>query len=111
MRTSHSTSPLGAAIDWREHPRYYPFSSYLRSRFPFRVYKVTIDAGFTCPNRDGSKGLGGCTYCINQSFSPNARSERKSVADQVKAGIDVLSARYRARKFIAYFQAFTNTYA
>jgi len=96
---------------WREHPRYYPFSAYLRERFPCRVYKVTIDAGFTCPNRDGTRGIGGCTYCINESFSPNARAPRRSVGEQVAKGMTVLRARYRAEKFIAYFQAYSNTYA
>ena len=111
MRTQESPSAVVASAAWKEHPRYYAFSAYLRERFPWRVYKVTIDAGFTCPNRDGTKGVGGCTYCINESFSPNARLPKRSVREQVEKGIGILSARYRAEKFIAYFQAYSNTYA
>ena len=111
MSLEQNASVTTALPDWRTHPRYYPFSFYLRKRFPCRVHKVTIDAGFTCPNRDGAKGIGGCTYCINESFSPNARSRRRSVRSQVEAGIDILGTRYGAQKFIAYFQAYSNTYA
>jgi hypothetical protein len=95
-----------------EHPqRYYPFSQFLRERFPCRVQKIPIHAGFTCPNRDGSAGVGGCTYCANESFSPNARGKSIPIREQVKSGIKFLSNRYGAEKFIVYFQAFTNTYA
>jgi len=97
--------------DWRRHPRYYPFSRFLRQRFPWKVHKVTIDAGFTCPNRDGTKGTGGCIYCINESFCPNSGRGRLSVTEQVTNGMAILRRRYGAEKFIAYFQAFTNTYA
>jgi radical SAM protein (TIGR01212 family) len=107
MSTSAKTC---AAPAWQATRRYYAFSDYLRERYPFRVYKVTLDAGFTCPNRDGKVGTGGCIYCINRSFSPNARHERATVTDQMERGIAALRARYRARKFIAYFQAYTNTY-
>jgi radical SAM protein (TIGR01212 family) len=99
-----------AAPAWQAARRYYGFSDYLRERYPFRVYKVTLDAGFTCPNRDGKVGTGGCIYCINRSFSPNARHERATVTDQMQRGIEALRARYKARKFLAYFQAYTNTY-
>lgn len=90
--------------------RWFPFSERLRQLFPFRVAKIPLDAGFTCPNVDGALVFGGCTYCDNQSFSPNARGPRASVAEQMRRGTE----RYRAKgftRFIAYFQAGTNTYA
>jgi radical SAM protein (TIGR01212 family) len=91
--------------------RWYAFSRFLRGRFGSRVYRVTVDAGFTCPNVDGSVALGGCVYCDNRSFSPNRRLPRRTVREQVSRGIEVLSQRYQADKFLAYFQAATNTYA
>jgi hypothetical protein len=75
-----------------------------------RVHKLAIHAGFTCPNRDGTRGWGGCTFCNNASFSPNARGE-PDVAAQIAAGRAVLARRTGARRFLAYFQAYTNTYA
>jgi len=89
---------------------YYPFSDYLRRRFGCKVHKVSLDAGFTCPNRDGTLGVGGCTYCVNESFSPNVGGPRRSISEQMADGIAYMRRRYRARKFFAYFQAFTNTY-
>ena len=91
--------------------RYYAFSRFLRERFGARVYRVTIDAGFTCPNVDGSVAVGGCVYCDNRSFSPNRRLPRTTVREQVRRGIEILQRRYQADKFLAYFQAATNTYA
>jgi len=90
---------------------YYPFSAYLRARYGCKVHKVSIHAGFTCPNRDGRVGVGGCTYCINESFSPQAGKPPRSVREQMADGIDYMRRRYHARKFFAYFQAFSNTYA
>jgi radical SAM protein (TIGR01212 family) len=92
-------------------PRYFAFSRFLQQRFGRRVYRVTIDAGFTCPNVDGSVAVGGCVYCDNRSFSPNRRLPRTAIRDQVRRGIDILKKRYEAERFIAYFQAATNTYA
>jgi radical SAM protein (TIGR01212 family) len=91
--------------------RYYAFSRFLRERFGTRVYRVTIDAGFTCPNVDGTVAVGGCVYCDNRSFSPNRRLPRTSVAAQVERGVGALQKRYGADRFLAYFQAATNTYA
>src|SRR5215475_3366539 len=91
--------------------RYYAFSRFLRDRFGARVYRVTIDAGFTCPNVDGSVAVGGCVYCDNRSFSPNRRLPRTTVQAQIERGIVLLGQRYAADRFIAYFQAATNTYA
>ncbi len=81
----------------------------LLARYGERVHKLAIHAGFTCPNRDGSKGRGGCTFCNNSSFSPNAR-KTPDVAMQIEAGRRVLARRTGAKKFLAYFQAYTNTY-
>jgi radical SAM protein (TIGR01212 family) len=81
----------------------------LLARHGERVHKLAINAGFTCPNRDGSKGRGGCTFCNNSSFSPNARRE-PDVAEQIEAGRRVIAKRTGAKKFLAYFQAYTNTY-
>ena len=91
--------------------RYYAFSRFLREQFGAKVYRVTIDAGFTCPNVDGSVAVGGCVYCDNRSFSPNRRLPRTTVREQVRRGIEILQRRYQADKFLAYFQAATNTYA
>jgi hypothetical protein len=86
------------------------FGQDLKRRYGARVHKLAINAGFTCPNRDGSKGRGGCTFCNNVSFSPNAR-QHPDVAAQIAAGRAVLARRTGAKRFIAYFQAYTNTYA
>lgn len=90
-------------------PRYVSYANHLRQIFGCRVQKVSIDAGFTCPNRDGSVTTGGCIYCNNTSFSPTNR--RLSVTEQLENGKRFLRRRYGAKKFIAYFQAYTNTYA
>ena len=91
--------------------RYNSYGDYLKSKFGGRVRKISIDAGFTCPNRDGTKGYGGCTYCNNISFVPSYCQPGMSIAEQVEAGVAFLSRRYKANKFIAYFQAYSNTYA
>src|SRR3954466_12556202 len=91
--------------------RYRALSSYLRDRFGTKVRTVTIDAGFTCPNVDGTITTGGCVYCDNRSFSPNRRLPRATVAAQVERGITILQKRYRVEQFLAYFQAATNTHA
>ncbi len=75
-----------------------------------RVHKVAIDAGFSCPNRDGSKGIGGCTFCNNATFSPNGKTPNP-ILEQIQSGRNVLIKRTGAKKYIAYFQAYTNTYA
>src|SRR5438105_6414904 len=87
---------------------YRSMNSYLRAKYGERVQKVSIDAGFTCPNRDGTKAVGGCIYCNNDSFN---FSPPVSVREQIAVGIEKARRRYGARKFIAYFQAYSNTYA
>lgn len=91
--------------------RFYPFREYLKEHFPYKVHKIPLHAGFTCPNRDGHVGVGGCTYCINESFSPNVNRPSLSIKEQVERGKAFHKKRYGAEKFIAYFQSFTNTYA
>jgi len=91
--------------------RFNSFGDYMRRRFGFNVYKVNIDAGFTCPNRDGTLGVTGCIYCNNESFKPSACMPTLTVREQVKKGIGYLRKRYGAERFLAYFQAYTNTYA
>ncbi len=90
---------------------YNAFGPYIRKKFGDNIYKVNIDAGFTCPNRDGTVAYGGCIYCNNDSFRPSSCSPSLSIEDQVSNGIAYLSKRYGARRFIAYFQPYTNTYA
>ncbi|MFO8001140.1 MAG: TIGR01212 family radical SAM protein [Marinilabilia sp.] len=87
------------------------YSSYLRRRFPRRVQKISIDAGFTCPNRDGSRGEGGCTFCNNDTFNPEYCHPSKSISRQVEEGISIFSKKYPDQDYLAYFQAYTNTYA
>jgi len=91
--------------------RYNAYGPFLRNRFGCRVYKVIVDAGFTCPNRDGTVAMGGCTYCNNDSFRPESAERLRPIAEQVVLGIGYLRRRYKAQKFIVYFQPFTNTHA
>jgi radical SAM protein (TIGR01212 family) len=91
--------------------RYRALSAHLRERFGGKVRSVTIDAGFTCPNVDGTVTTGGCVYCDNRSFSPNRRLPRATVRVQLDRGIAILAKRFGADRFIAYFQAGTNTHA
>ena len=89
---------------------YFSYRDYLKQLFPFRVYKIGLDAGFTCPNRDGSVAYGGCVYCENRSFSPNSKGSKLSVSEQIENGMEFYRRLFKAEKFIAYFQAYTNTY-
>ena len=91
--------------------RYNDLNSYFRSIFGCRVQKITIDAGLSCPNRDGMISTGGCIYCNLRGSGTGAHKKGYSVTDQIIAGKKVLSKRYKAKKFMAYFQSFTNTYA
>ena len=91
--------------------RYNSYGRFLRERFGCRISKVSVDAGFSCPNRDGTIAVGGCTYCNNDSFRPRSAEKPKPIARQVEEGIEYLRKRYRSEKFIVYFQPFTNTHA
>ncbi|MDR2764817.1 MAG: TIGR01212 family radical SAM protein [Tannerella sp.] len=91
---------------------YYEFSDFLKRRFSFKVQKISVNAGFTCPNRDGSKGIGGCTYCNNATFNPGyCRTAGQSISAQLEEGVRFFARKYPEMKYIAYFQAYTNTYA
>jgi radical SAM protein (TIGR01212 family) len=91
--------------------RYHAYNFFLRQRFGRRVQKVSVDAGFTCPNVDGTVTTGGCTFCDNRSFSPSRRVRRQEIRAQISDGIRRLKIRYDCDQFLAYFQPATNTYA
>lgn len=89
---------------------YNDLGDFLRNIFPYKVQKISLNAGFTCPNRDGSKGWGGCTYCNNQTFSPEYCHTERSITQQLEEGVRFFSRKYPDMKYLAYFQAYTNTY-
>ncbi len=91
--------------------RYRAFSDHLKELFGEKVYRVTLDAGFTCPNRDGLLTYGGCTFCDERGSGPRAYDATVAIREQLQQGMEAMRRRYKAQKFIAYFQAFTNTYA
>jgi uncharacterized protein len=91
--------------------RFYAFSQFLKDTLGFPAHKLVVDAGFTCPTIDGTRGRGGCRYCNNAAFSPAVAHRDKSIAEQVRLEAALARERYGADRFIAYFQAFTNTYA
>ncbi len=90
--------------------RYNQYSAYLKKKFGAKVYKITIDAGFSCPNRDGTISRGGCIFCDEGGSFSQAHSNKLSVEGQIETGIQNLSQRFKAEKFMAYFQAYSNTY-
>ncbi|MDP2337537.1 MAG: TIGR01212 family radical SAM protein [Bacteroidota bacterium] len=96
---------------WGSDKRYNDFSGHFRIKFNGRVQKISIDAGFTCPNRDGSRGTGGCSYCNNLTFSPEYCNLEKSITSQLTEGIAFFSRKYSSMRYLAYFQAYSNTYA
>jgi len=97
---------------WGTDRRFNAYSDYFRKEYGERVQKITINAGFTCPNRDGKVGRGGCTFCDNRAFNPSYDDAHTSVTEQIKKGMEFHKKRYRrATSYLAYFQAFSNTYA
>ena len=90
--------------------RYNQYSAYLKNKFGVKVYKITLDAGFSCPNRDGTISTGGCIFCDEGGSFSQAHSNLLSIEEQIDAGIKTLSARFKAQKFMSYFQAYSNTY-
>jgi radical SAM protein (TIGR01212 family) len=92
-------------------PYYNDYGTWIRRQFEFRVQKISIDAGFTCPNRDGRISTGGCIYCDNRTFNPSYCQRRLSVSNQLAEGKQFFARKYPDMKYLAYFQAFTNTYA
>lgn len=95
---------------WGTNRPYNDYSSYFKKKFDERVQKISIDAGFSCPNRDGTKGRGGCTYCNNDTFNPFYCEPSKSVTQQLNEGVAFFEPKYKTQKYIAYFQAYSNTY-
>lgn len=90
---------------------YNDFGSWIRTQFSFRVQKISIDAGFSCPNRDGRISSGGCTYCDNRTFNPSYCNRTKTITEQLEEGKRFFGRKYPDMKYLAYFQAYTNTYA
>ena len=89
---------------------YNDYGKYLSRIFDFKVQKISVDGGFSCPNRDGTKGTGGCTYCNNRTFNPAYCHRNRSVTEQMHEGIGFFSRKYPSMRYLAYFQAYTNTY-
>jgi hypothetical protein len=101
-----------APYPWGHDRRFNAYAEYFKKLFGGRVQKIAIDAGFTCPNRDGSKGRGGCSYCDNDAFNPSYCLPEKPIRQQIEEGIEFHARRYRrAQKYLAYFQPYSNTYA
>jgi len=97
---------------WGHKRRFNSYTEYIRKTFGGRIQKVVVDAGFTCPNRDGTKGNGGCTYCDNDAFNPSYCNPKEPLAFQISKGILFHTVRYRrAERFLVYFQPYSNTYA
>ncbi len=96
---------------WGHKRPFHAYAAYFKKYFGERVQKLSVDAGFTCPNRDGSKGSGGCTYCNNRAFNPSYCTPQKSIRRQLLEGMEFHQIRYKTKKYLAYFQAFSNTYA
>lgn len=94
-----------------EKARYYDYGTFLQNHFTAKVQKISIDGGFTCPNRDGTVGYGGCTFCNNRSFNPEYCRGESSVAEQLQEGIRFFGRKYPSMQYLAYFQAYTSTYA
>ena len=95
---------------WGHSKRYNDFGTYIKGKFNGKVQKISINAGFTCPNRDGNKGFGGCTFCNNESFKPSYCEPVMDIKDQIEKGISVFRQRHPQARYLAYFQSYTNTY-
>jgi len=98
-------------MQFNGNKRYNDYSSFIKKKFNERVQKISLDTGFTCPNRDGTKGIGGCTYCNNNTFNPYYCKPSKSITQQLDEGIEFFAKKYKTQQYLAYFQAYTNTYA
>ena len=94
----------------QDEKRYNQYSAYLKNKFGAKVYKITLDAGFSCPNRDGTISHGGCIFCDDGGSFSQAHSNLLSIEEQVETGIETLRNRFKAEKFMSYFQAYSNTY-
>lgn len=108
----YENNQINRIFPWGNNRRYNAFPDFIRKKYGARLQKLSIDAGFSCPNRDGSKGEEGCTFCNNNAFNPSYCSPEKSVRQQLEEGIIFHMNRYkRAEGYLAYFQAYSNTYA
>jgi len=96
---------------WGHDRRFNDYPTFIKNKFGGRVQKLSINAGFTCPNRDGSKDTKGCSYCNNSTFRPGYCEPEKSVTQQINEGVEIFSKKYNEILFLAYFQSFSNTYA
>jgi len=102
---------MGSKYLWGHARRFNSYSEYFKMEFGGRIQKLSLDAGFTCPNRDGTKGRGGCSFCNNNAFNPSYCQPVKSITQQIEEGIEFHKNRYpRTRGYLAYFQAYSNTY-
>lgn len=90
---------------------YNDYGNWIRSQFSFRVQKISIDGGFSCPNRNGTVSAGGCTFCDNRTFNPSYCNPAKSIREQIQTGKDFFARKYPTMRYLAYFQAYSNTYA
>jgi radical SAM protein (TIGR01212 family) len=92
------------------HKLYYSFPEFIGQYFKGKIQKISLDAGFSCPNRDGSLGRGGCSYCNNLSFNPSYSSTKRSISEQLAEGKEFFAHKYPKMDYLAYFQSYTNTY-
>ena len=100
------------SYSWGSERRLNTYHEYFKREFGGRVQKITIDAGFTCPNRDGSCGSGGCTFCNNKAFYPSYNDPDKSIAEQIERGMEFHApVTEKLQQYLAYFQSYSNTYA
>ena len=109
MTITHQLAPLSCSAS--EAKPYNDYSTWIRQQFQFRVQKISVDAGFSCPNRDGHISTGGCTFCDNRTFSPQYCGHGKSIRQQISEGKAFFARKYPDMKYLAYFQAYSNTYA
>ena len=101
---------IDMTFPWGHTKRYNDYSSYIKNTFGQRIQKVSINAGFTCPNRDGSKGVGGCDFCNNSTFNPSYCGDDLTITQQLDKGISFFRPKYQTQHYLAYFQAYSNTY-
>ena len=111
MRLKHNLMSDIFEYPWNHVKRYNDFSTHFRTVFNGRVQKISVNAGFTCPNRDGKRGVGGCTYCNNKTFQPSYCDLDNVLKVQLEEGIAFFSRKYTSMQYLAYFQSYTNTYA
>ncbi len=111
MRFNINTMTVINQYTWEHSKRYNDFSTHFRTMFDGRVQKISVNAGFTCPNRDGTRGVGGCTYCNNKTFQPSYCDLNNILKVQLEEGIAFFSRKYTTMRYLAYFQSYTNTYA